>query len=95
MVRPGKDTAWAVGTEPRQQTLHTPEMRNPRQFKEILVDDVRRRHYVLDADVEEQTFDLMTIGPSTNESGEVVAEDWGGMRRIDKILFRCDNNLEK
>ena len=95
MVRPGKDTAWAVGTEPRQQTLHTPEMRNPRQFKEILVDDVRRRHYVLDADVEEQTFDLMTIGPSTNESGEVVAEDWGGMRRIDKILFRCANNLEK
>jgi len=88
MVRPGKDAAWAVGTEPRQPTLHTPEMRDPHQFREILVDDVRRRHYVLDAVVEEQTFDLMTIGPSTNEHGEVVAEEWGGMRRIDKLLFR-------
>ena len=92
MVRPGKDAAWAVGTEPRQGTLHTPEMRNPDHFREILVDNVRRRHYVLDAVVEEQTFDLMTIGPSTNEEGEVVEEEWGGMRRIDKLLYRCESN---
>ena len=43
---------------------------------------------MLDAVVEEQTYDLMTIGPTTNEDGEVVAEEWGGMRRIDKLLFR-------
>ena len=55
MVSVGKDAKWAVGTEPRQPTLHTPEMRNPDLFREILVDDVRRRHYVLDAVVEEQT----------------------------------------
>ena len=94
MVRPGKDAAWAVGTEPRQPTLHTPEMRNPDHFREILVDDVRRRHYVLDAVVEEQTFDLMTIGPTSNKHGEVVTEEWGGMRRIDKLLFRCGSNFE-
>ena len=88
MVSLGKDAKWAVGTEPRQPTLHTPEMRDPDLFREILVDDVRRRHYVLDAVVEEQTYDLMTIGPTTNEDGEVVAEEWGGMRRIDKLLFR-------
>ena len=88
MVSPGEDAKWAVGTEPRQPTLHTPEMRDPHLFREILVDDVRRRHYVLDAVVEEQTYDLMTIGPTTNEDGEVVAEEWGGMRRIDKLLFR-------
>ena len=65
------------------------EMRNAAAFRDILVDDVRRRHYVLDADVKEQTFDLMTSEPSTDECGEVLAEEWGGMRRIDKLLFRC------
>ena len=49
---------------------------------------------MLDAVVEEQTFDLMTIGPTTNKHGEVVAEEWGGMRRIDKLLFRCESNFE-
>ena len=88
-IKPGKDAVWSVGTELRQLTLHTTEMRNPAAFREILVDDVRRRHYVLDADVKEQTFDLMTSEPSTDEKGEVVAEEWGGMRRIDKLLFRC------
>ena len=89
VIKPGKDAVWAVGTELRQLTLHTMEMRNAATFREILVDDVRRRHYVLDADVKEQTFDLMTSEPSTDETGEVVAEQWGGMRRIDKLLFRC------
>ena len=89
MIKPGKDAVWSVGTELRQLTLHTTEMRNPAAFREILVDDVRRRHYVLDADVKEQTFDLMTSEPSTDEKGEVVEEEWGGMRRIDKLLFRC------
>ena len=88
VIKPGKDTVWSVGTELRQLTLHRMEMRNAQAFREILVDDVRRRHYVLDADVKEQTFDLMTSEPSTNELGEVVAEEWGGMRRIDKLLFR-------
>merc|ERR1719285_91691 len=60
VVKPGEDAVWAVGTELRQRTLHTREMRDAATFKEILVDNVRRRHYVLDADVEEQTFDLMT-----------------------------------
>ena len=89
MVEPGKDAVWSVGTELRQLTLHTKEMRNASAFREILVDDVRRRHYVLDADVKEQTFELMTSEPSTDETGEVVAEEWGGQRRIDKLLFRC------
>lgn len=71
LVAPGQDAGWAVGTETRQPTLHTPEMRSPERFKDILVDDTRRRHYMLDADVEEQTMDLMTIGPKTNHAGEV------------------------
>ena len=91
MVKPGEDAVWAVGTELRQRTLYTREMRDAATFKEILVDDARRRHYVLDADVEEQTFDLMTSEPSANNDGEVVAEVWGGMRRIDKLLFRCQH----
>jgi sphingomyelin phosphodiesterase 3 len=88
MAGPGTDVGWTVGTETRQGTLHTPEMRDPASLREILLDDVRRRHYILDADVEEQTMELMTAGPRPDGRGEVVAEPWGGRRRIDKLLYR-------
>ena len=88
MVKPGKDHLWAVGTEMRQLKLNTPEMQDPEIFRDILVDDVRRRHYILDADVVEQTFDLMVCVPKPDENGEVSYEEYGGMRRIDKILYR-------
>jgi len=88
MVRPGRDHLWAVGTEMRQRKLNTPEMQDQEIFRGILVDDVRRRHYILDADVVEQTFDLMVCVPKPDKNGEVSYEEYGGMRRIDKILYR-------
>jgi len=88
MVRPGQDHQWAVGTEMRQLKLNTPEMQDRDIFRDILIDDVRRRHYILDADVVEQTFDLMVCDPKTDENGEVSYQKYGGMRRIDKILYR-------
>ena len=84
----GREQGWAVGTELRQATLHMPEMRHPDSFRDILVDDVRRRHYVNDGDVTEHTFELMTSKPAPNSRGEVVAEPWGGMRKIDRVLYR-------
>jgi len=86
---PGIDKVWAVGTEMRQMKLNTPEMQDTEIFRDILVDDVRRRHYILDADVVEQTFDLMVCDPKPDKEGEVTGQSWGGMRRIDKILVRA------
>ena len=40
--------SWAVGTEMRQLRLNTEEMQDKEEFREILQDDVRRRHYVID-----------------------------------------------
>ena len=88
MVSPGQDHKWAVGTEMRQLKLNTPEMQDKDIFHDILVDDVRRRHYILDADVVEQTFDLMVCEPQPDENGEVSYQECGGMRRIDKIIYR-------
>ena len=50
------------------------------------MDDVRRRHYIIDADVDSQTFDLMTCPPRADENGKVGKVPFGGMRRIDRIL---------
>ena len=88
MVRPGLDQQWAVGTEMRQLKLNTPEMQDKQIFRNILIDDVRRRDYILDADVVEQTFDLMVCDPQPDKHGEVSVQPFGGMRRIDKILYR-------
>ena len=79
---------WAVGTEMRQLTLNTKEMQDKEEFRRILMDDVRRRHYVIDADVERQTMELMTCPPSPDQEGRVRAVRHGGMRRIDRILVR-------
>ena len=87
-VAAGEDQGWSVGTETRQATLHRPEMRDPETFREILIDDVRRRHYINDADVEEHSFELMTSKPRPNATGEVVAKVWGGQRRIDRVVHR-------
>nr|CAH0101671.1 unnamed protein product [Daphnia galeata] len=89
--RPGEDHNWTVGTELRQLRMHETSVSTPDNLRDILVDDVKRRQYVLDADVVEHTTALASIGPATNKNGEVVAETWGGKRRIDRILLRKDS----
>jgi hypothetical protein len=51
VAKPGEDKDWAVGTELRQCMLHQPDIIEPDDFREILVDDSLRRLYVLDANV--------------------------------------------
>ena len=72
----------------RQLTLNTSEMQDTQEFKEILTDDVRRRHYIIDADVQSQTMELMRCPPRPDGDGKVKQERHGGMRRIDRILVR-------
>ena len=73
---------------PRTLTFVTGNAKKLEEFRRILVDDVRRRHYVIDADVERQTMELMTCPPSPDQEGRVGEVSHGGMRRIDRILVR-------
>ncbi|XP_023344323.1 sphingomyelin phosphodiesterase 5 isoform X2 [Eurytemora carolleeae] len=84
--KPGVDHAWSIGTELRQLEIGKPEVSTPEQFRNILCDDLRRRYYILDADVQEQNFDLMTISPRKGKNGVCVCPE-GGRRRIDRILI--------
>ena len=72
----------------RQLTLNSEEMQDKEEFRRILMDDVMRRHYIIDADVARQTMDLMTCPPSPDQEGRVREVRHGGMRRIDRILVR-------
>ena len=74
----------------RQLTLNTPEMADKESFKRILTNDVRRRHYIIDADVETQTMELMSCDPRPDPEGRVAAVTQGGMRRIDRVLVRTN-----
>ena len=56
------------------------------------MDDVRRRHYIIDADVETQTMELMSCGPQPDTKGRVGAVTHGGMRRIDRVLVRTNQH---
>ena len=51
VAKTGEDKDWAIGTELRQCMLNQPDIVEPDDFREILVDDSLRRLYVLDADV--------------------------------------------
>ena len=51
VAKAGEDKDWTIGTELRQCMLNQPDIMEPDDFREILVDDSLRRLYVLDADV--------------------------------------------
>ena len=67
-------------------------MADKESFRRILMDDVRRRHYIIDADVETQTMELMSCGPQADSEGRVGAVTHGGMRRIDRVLVRTNQH---
>lgn len=89
----GHDKPWTVGTEHRQKLLHHPFMQYPETFRDILLDDVQRRHFLLDADVEEQTPDLMKCMPKPDSNGVVGATSFGGRRRVDCLTLRRDSKV--
>ncbi|KAG0718569.1 Sphingomyelin phosphodiesterase 3 [Chionoecetes opilio] len=88
VVVPGQDAAWAVGTEHRQKLLHHPSTTHPSTFRSVLLDDVMRRHFMLDADVESSTLELMRSAPRPDADGQVRAVTEGGRRRIDKLVVK-------
>ncbi|XP_066993235.2 sphingomyelin phosphodiesterase 5 isoform X2 [Anabrus simplex] len=87
VVRPGVDKNWAIGTELRQRMLYKPPLQNPKTFKEVLIDDSLRRLYVLDADVLVHGRNLVNQLVTPDEDGNIPHVQYGGMRRIDRIIF--------
>lgn len=69
MKEPGTDYPWAIGTELRQQRMHDPPVSTPKNFRNVLIDDLKRRYYLLDADVLEHTLALASIEPTPNNQG--------------------------
>ena len=90
-IKPGVDHEWTVGTEVRQLSLQDPGFRSPEALKNVLIDDVKRRYYILDADLEEITPLTPFLLPKEDENGKVESlPDTGGKRRVDKILYNPD-----
>ena len=51
-VKAGKDHLWSIGTDTRQMSLLNSGWQSPQAMREMLNDDVQRRYYILDADIE-------------------------------------------
>ena len=65
-----------------------PGFRSPEALKNVLIDDVKRRYYILDADLEEITPLTPFLLPKEDQNGKVGSlPDTGGKRRVDKILY--------
>ena len=87
-INAGEDHSWTVGTEVRQLSLPDPGFRSAEALKRVLMDDVKRRYYILDADLEKITPFTPFSLPIQEEDGTVVAKaDTGGKRRVEKILY--------
>lgn len=97
MEGPGVDKPWIVGTEHRQIQIYEKELSSPKSMKNMMVDHIKRRYFIIDADVAEQTMDLMYCQPKADENGEVRPKPFGGRRRIDRILVdtkACQSKVE-
>lgn len=86
--RAGEDYPWTVGSEMRPIRLNHPVLRDPTSLRDILLDDLKRRLFVIDADVEIQDFNLNTVLPRKNSRGEITAMAVGRRRRVDYLLFK-------
>ena len=49
--KPGMDKKWTVGTEFRQLQIYEPELATPGDMKRMMVDHLKRRYFIIDADV--------------------------------------------
>ena len=51
MEGPGVDKPWIVGTEHRQIQIYEKELSSPKSMKNMMVDHIKRRYFIIDADV--------------------------------------------
>ena len=67
---PGEDKNWTVGTEHRQLQIYEKELRDPWSMKNMMVDHVKRRHFIIDADVKVRNFSTKTKKQASVKSKE-------------------------
>lgn len=65
----GEDHDWTVGTVLRQQRMHEPEVTSPENLRNVLMNDTERKHYVIDADILEDSSTGQTGDPINNIKG--------------------------
>jgi len=51
MLNPGQDKPWSIGTEHRQLRMYDDELTCPDKMRKMMMDNVLRRHFIIDADV--------------------------------------------
>ena len=51
-IKGGADHLWSVGTDTRQMCLLDPGWQSPKAMRDMLNDDIQRRYYILDGDIE-------------------------------------------
>ena len=54
---PGEDKNWTVGTEHRQLQIYEDELKDPWKMKNMMVDHLKRRHFIIDADIKVKIFE--------------------------------------
>ena len=55
-IRPGEDKPWTVGTEHRQLQIYDPEFETAKAMKQMMVDHLKRRYFIIDADISVSIF---------------------------------------
>ena len=50
-IRPGEDKPWTVGTEHRQLQIYEPEFETAKAMKQMMVDHLKRRYFIIDANI--------------------------------------------
>ncbi|XP_063215961.1 sphingomyelin phosphodiesterase 5-like [Bacillus rossius redtenbacheri] len=86
--KPGSDYKWTIGTELRHVAMGDECVRDPESFRRVLVDDVVRRWYVIDADILVHRADQVIHTPALGVNGQPEVCPHGGKRRVDRILSR-------
>lgn len=61
MERAGVDKSWACGTEHRQLNIYEPELRSAKAMKNMMVDHIKRRYFIIDADINVSVY-FVTFG---------------------------------
>ena len=63
-IEGGVDHLWSVGTDTRQLSLLDPGWQSSESMREMLNDDIQRRYYILDGDIEVIISEVFTKWPA-------------------------------
>ena len=77
-IRPGEDKPWTVGTEHRQLQIYEPEFETAKAMKQMMVDHLKRRYFIIDANI---SVSIMLSDTRTNFCQSGWEEAWRRLGR--------------